>query len=147
MAPRRSGKKQAKRKAPPKAPGKRGGRRRTSWGKGKSGNPKGRPPLPEDYKLAMGEIGPRALAALGLIIDNAEHPRHEQAIEYALNRWKGTPTARTEIAGPGGGPIALKTVLTSDEKRRRVAELAAVAAARVAASTKKTGSDGPGGSD
>jgi len=89
-------------------------------------------------------LGPAGLAALDAILANPDHPRHEQAAEYIVNRWKGTPTARTEISGPAGGPVALKTVLTSDEKRRRIVELAALAAARVEAG-KKT--DEPGESD
>lgn len=46
----------------------------------------------------------------------------------------GTKAAlRIETSGPGGGPIAVKTVLTSDEKRARAAALMAAAGARLAA--------------
>lgn len=87
------------------------------------------------------------MKAIDEILANTEHPRHAEIAMYIVNRWKGTPTARTEISAPGGGPVAIKTVLTSDEKRRRIAELAAVAAARVAAAKKASGGDAPGGSD
>lgn len=86
-------------------------------------------------------IGPKGLAAIESILDNPDHPRYGQTAEYAVNRWKGPPTARVEISGPAGGPMAIKTVLTSDEKRRRTAELAALAAARIAQG-KKADDDG-----
>jgi hypothetical protein len=111
----------------------KGHRSRTTWSKGKSGNPKGRTPLPADYKLALDDLGPRGLQALSNIIDDPSYPRHEQACEYVLNRWKGTPTVKTEMSGPGGGPIAVKTVLTSDEKRARFRQLAEKAAGLEAA--------------
>jgi hypothetical protein len=131
-------------------PGKCGGRRRTSFKPGQSGNPKGRPPLPLDYKLAMNDrIGPKGLAALEAVLDNPQHPRHEQAAEYAVNRWKGTPTVKTEVSGPDGGPLAVREVRTSDERRARLRELEAKAAALVAGTAKaaKPGSDDPDGSD
>ena len=90
-------------------------------------------------------IGPKGLAALEAILDNPGHPRHEQAAEYAINRWKGTPTVKTEIAGPDGGPVAVKTVMTSDEKRARVAALMATARARAGAG--QTGEHDPGEPD
>lgn len=115
-------------------PGRRGGKRSTSWTKGKAPKSPGRPPLPEDYKTFLNDqLGPKGLAALDAILDDPEHPRHEQAAEYVVNRWKGTPTAKTEIAGPGGGPIPVTTEPTSGEKRARALALLARAAARVAA--------------
>ncbi len=133
----RNSEQSAKRK--PRGPGRR-------FPPGKSGNPKGRPPLPEDYKTFLSDrLGPKGLAALEAILDNPRHPRHEQCAEYVINRWKGTPTVKTEIAGPDGGPIAVKTVMTSDEKRARVASLIATARARARAG--HTGEDDPGGSD
>jgi hypothetical protein len=145
MATRRKG--QQKGKTAKKPPAKRGGRRRTTWGKSNP-PPKspGRPPLPPDYKLAMEDLGPRAVQALSAIVDNPEHPRHEQAIEYALNRWKGTPTARTEISGPKGGPVPVNAVTTSGAKRARVGALLAAAAARVAAGAAEPAKQEPDGS-
>lgn len=124
----------------------RGGKRRTSWKPGQSGNTKGRPLLPLDYKLAMSDrVGPKGLAALEAILDNPKHPRHEQAAEYAVNRWKGTPTVKTEISGPEGGPVAVRQVLTSDEKRARAAALIQAARDRVTAAN--AGEDDPAGAD
>lgn len=91
----------------------------------------GRPPLPPEYKLAMEDLGPRGLQALANIIEDPTYPRHEQACEYVVNRWKGTPTTRIEQSGPGGGPIAVKTVLTSDEKRARIRALEEAARERL----------------
>jgi hypothetical protein len=120
----------------------RGGKRSTSFKPGQSGNLAGRTPLPADYKVAMADrLGPKGLACLEAILDTPDHPRHEQAVEYTINRWKGTPTVRTELTGPAGGPLAIKTVLTSDEKRTRVAELLETARARVAGG--RTGEDDP----
>lgn len=130
-----------------KPAGKRGGRRRTSFGPGQSGNLKGRPPLPTDYKTAMHDrLGPKGLSCLEAILDKPAHPRHEQCAEYVVNRWKGTPTVKTEVSGPDGGPVAVKTVLTSGEKRARVAALIATVKARAAAGAP-SGQDDPGRSD
>lgn len=102
-----------KRKAPPHA-----------WKPGQSGNPKGRKPLPTDYKTFLNDrLGPMGLAALESILDNKDHPRHEQAVEYTINRWKGTPTVKVETSGPAGGPIEIRSVkdLSSGERRKAIA--------------------------
>ena len=91
----------------------------------------------------MEDVGPRGLQAISNIIDDPAHPQHATVAMYVVNRWKGTPTVKTEIGGPGGGPIPIKTVLTSDEKRARVAALIETARARVrAASTQGDDSSG-----
>lgn len=103
----------------PRGPGRR-------FKAGESGNPKGRPVLPSDYKEAMEDLGPRGLAALANIVDDPDHPRHEQAAEYLVNRWKGAPTQRGEISGPGGGPIDLReNHMTREEMRREIERLEA----------------------
>jgi hypothetical protein len=113
------------------------GRKRTgnrgSFKKGKSGNPGGRPKLPPEYKLAMEDLGPRGLQALSDIIENPFHPRREQAAEYIVNRWKGTPTQRIEQSGPDGGPIAVTDLRMTREEMRRELEVLE-AAERVAGS-------------
>jgi len=122
----------------------RGGRRRTSFPPGKSGNPAGRPPLPTDYKQWLNDKGgPKGLQCLEAILDDPTHPRHEQCAEYVVNQWKGTPTAKSEISGPGGGPLAVRAVLTSDEKRGRQRALAEKAAV-VVASRIAIGENEPG---
>lgn len=101
--------------------------------KGQSGNPSGRPPLSPEYKVAVEDVGKRSLQGLSNIIDDPTHVNYFQALIAGLNRWKGTPTSKSEIGGPGGGPIPFKTVLTSDEKRARFRQLAEKAAALEAA--------------
>lgn len=143
MPTRRKG--QKKGKAAKKVAVKRGGRRRTTWGKDRP-PPKspGRPPLPPDYKAALDtRLGPAAANAQEAILFNPDHPRHEQMVEYTLNRWKGTPTTRTEISGPAGGPVTMTTVTTSGAKRARAIELIKAAQARVSAA--KTEPDGAAG--
>jgi hypothetical protein len=138
--------------AKPKAPGKARGKPFELGNQAARGH--GRPSLPADYRAAMEDLGPRGLQALSDIVADPEHPRHEHACEYVVNRWKGTPKQRTELSGPEGGPIPVKAVRTSDEKRRRVAELAErarkLAASRVVAAAraaKTPGEDDPGESD
>lgn len=64
-------------------------------------------------------------------------------IEDHLSKLQGTQAPKVvHLAGAGGGPIEVKTVLTSDEKRARAAALIAAAQARGAG--KK---DDPGDAD
>lgn len=66
-------------------------------------------------------MGPRALDALDAIIDDPSHPRHEQCLEYVMNRWKGAPVARAELSGPDGGPIETRDAkMTREELRREI---------------------------
>jgi hypothetical protein len=73
--------------------------------KGKSGNPKGRPPISPEYKAAMSQLEPDALEGLAEIVRDRRHPQREKAIEYVINRNRGKPTERREISGPGGEPV------------------------------------------
>ncbi len=122
---------------------------RTSWKPGQSGNLKGRPPLPKDYKIAMNDrLGPKGLECLDAILHNPTHPRHEQAVEYTINRWKGTPTVKVEASGPAGGPIEVRSVkdLSSGERRKAIAAAMAKRAAleaELAAAAADDGEDQP----
>ena len=44
----------------------------------------------------------------------------------------GKPKERVELSGPAGGPIEMAQVMTSDENRQRVNQLAAIARDRMA---------------
>jgi hypothetical protein len=116
---------------------KRGGRRRTTWTKETRPRSPGRPKLPADYKAALEDMGPRGMQALQNILDNPDHPRHEQAAEYIVNRWKGTPTVKVESSGPNGGPIPVALATTSGAKRARAVALLEAAAARIAEAQAK----------
>lgn len=131
----------------------RGGKRRTSWKPGQSGNLKGRPPLPEDYKQAMKVLDPLATKVLEDVMSDKKHPRRQQAAEYVLNRNHGTPRTRTEVSTPVGKPIEVKVrgvrSMTTEERQRFTDELIARrAAAGVGAlegEADSAGDDGEGG--
>lgn len=99
-----------------------------SWKPGQSGNPAGRPPLPDEYKDSIKALAKKGLQALDAILDNPRHFRHEQACEYVVNRAHGTPTVRAEISGPDGGPVQVAN-LTTAERLARLQQLEAEAAA------------------
>ena len=71
-------------------------------------------------------LGPRALEVLEEVLGGPDHPRREQAAEYVTNRWKGAPTSRSEVSGPGGGPIETRDLqMTREEMRREIERLEA----------------------
>lgn len=131
----------------------RGGKRRTSWKKGQSGNLKGRPVLPEDYKAAMKILDPMATKVLQAVLDDPKHPRRQQAAEYVLNRNHGTPRTRTEVSTPIGKAIEVKVrgvrSMTTEERQKHVDELiakrAAAAAGAGAGVLENSTGDGEGG--
>lgn len=109
----------------------RGGRRSTTWRKGQSGNLKGRPKIPAPYKEAIAALDPMAGQALGEILADPAHKDRARIAEYVWNRNHGMPKQRVEASGPDGAPIPIKAVLTSEEKRARLASILATGAARL----------------
>lgn len=107
--------------------------------KGKSGNPSGRPKQPPGYRESIEALAKKGLDALEQILDTPRHPRREQAAEYVCNRAWGTPTTRSEISGPDGGPVGIAAVrsMTTGEQRKRLAVL--LAKAQAAASSQPPG--------
>jgi hypothetical protein len=109
---------------------------------GQSGNPGGVPATVQEFRE---EVRKRTMAVLDRLDDVLDHGTEEGIIrasrELFANAWS-KPTLRVEASGPGGGPIAIKTVLTSDERRARAAALLAKATG-----LKKSGDDDPGESD
>lgn len=105
----------------PRGPGRR-------WKPGQSGNLKGRPKIPAEYKAAIKMLDPMAGQALGDILANPKHPHRRQAAEYVWNRNHGMPRARHELSTPPGQPMELnvkRSAPTSAELRRELEALIA----------------------
>ena len=66
------------------------------------GRPKhpGNIPLPKGTREAFTVLSDYAFEALGKILADPYHPRHEQAAEYALNQKWGTARQHVEISDP-----------------------------------------------
>lgn len=67
--------------------------------KGESGNPGGRPKIPEDIKQAFKDLTPAAIATLTEIVNckSAKHSDRIKAAEIILDRGWGKPTQSMEI--------------------------------------------------
>ena len=59
-------------------------------------------PLPKGTREAFTVISDLAFEALRNIVQDPDHPRHEQACEYALNQKWGTARQHVEISDPSG---------------------------------------------
>ena len=97
------------RKYPPRQRGPKKKPRGMPFEKGNPGNPNatGRPPrwkptmpLPKGTREAFTVLSDVAFAALQNILEDDEHPRHEQAIEYVLNQAHGTARQSLDINDP-----------------------------------------------
>jgi hypothetical protein len=114
---------------------------------GASGNPKGRPPMPEDTKLAFKRLDLRAIEGLETVLLNPAHPRFEQACEYVIDRNHGKAVSTLELTGKNGGPMESADVtervegLNSEQAAKRMAELMAKMTA--AKATGEASPDGP----
>lgn len=62
--------------------------------------------MSQEYRAAIDQIEPDALAGLAEIVRNPSHKDRQKAIEYVLNRKHGKPTERREISGPDGQPVS-----------------------------------------
>lgn len=112
----------------------------TRFQPGKSPNPGG---VPKDVKEFRALMQLRTEVSLQRVDDILDHGTERGIIEVSKEVWAngwGKPTVRIEQSGPAGGPIEVKAVLTSDERRARAAALIAQAAARAGA--KKAGAKG-----
>lgn len=71
------------------------------WKKGESGNPNGRPKIPEDVKEAFKNATPKAIETLQTILDNPEARDGDKirAAEIILDRAWGKPTQSMELDG------------------------------------------------
>lgn len=97
--------------------------------KGKSGNPGGRPRVPDDVREAAKALTALALDTLEKIIRDDETPAAARvtACEAVLNRAWGKPAQAVELTGKDGGAILTEeTGMT--ESARRIAYLLSAAA-------------------
>jgi hypothetical protein len=75
--------------------------------KGKSGNPGGRPKIPDDVKEAARALTPVAIATLQEVCTDPDAPASARvtAAEALLNRAWGKPSQAVELSGKDGGAI------------------------------------------
>lgn len=109
----------------------------TRFEPGKSANPGGVPKDVREYRELMRARIPVMLARLDDVLEHGT----EEGLKFAIREVNANafpkPVQSIELAGPDGGAIPVKAVMTSDEKRKRTEVLIAAAAARAAA--KKPG--------
>jgi hypothetical protein len=70
---------------------------KAAWEAAGGKRPRGRPPLPKGTQDAFNVMCPHAQEALLDIVFNPNHPRHEQALEYVVNRVAGTPRSAVTV--------------------------------------------------
>jgi len=93
---------------------------------GVSGNPSGRPKIPEDIKEACKAASIEAIDIL-LTLMRSEDTNAGERIKAAttiLNRAWGTPAQSIELTGKDGGPIETMSV---EKRKARITELLAKA--------------------
>lgn len=79
---------------------------------GVSGNPNGRPKIPQDVIDAARAHTETAIATLVSMCQTSEDDKvRVQAAEAILNRAWGKPTERQEITGANGGPVQQESVV------------------------------------
>lgn len=83
------------------------------FAKGKSGNPGGRPKIPDDVKAAARAHTMEAIQTLVDVMRSKSitvASARVTAAQALLNRAWGTPVQTTEITGKDGGPIQQETI-------------------------------------
>ena len=108
----------------------------TQYKPGKTGNAGGVPKDVREYRELMRQRIPTMLARLDDVFDHGTEEGVIKAIREVNANAFPKPVQSIELAGPDGGAIPVKAVMTSDEKRKRAAALIAAALARAAAKKK-----------
>ena len=77
---------------------------------GHSGNPGGRPKMPEEFRQLARENSVPALQVVVNILKNPKSANKDRlkAAEIILDRAWGKPVQGVEMSGPGGGPVEVK---------------------------------------
>ncbi len=109
----------------------------TRFEPGKTGNPGGVPKDVAEYRALMRMRIATSMARLDDLLDHGTEDGVKFAIREVNQNSFPRPTQSIELGGPGGGPIPVRAVMTSDEKRKRAEALIAGAVARAA--VKKPG--------
>lgn len=96
--------------------------------KGRSGNPGGRPKIPEEVKDAARAHTMDAIRTLAEVCRGKKMSpaARVSAATALLDRGWGKPVQTSEISGPGGGPVGVASVpleALTDEQRHVIASI------------------------
>jgi hypothetical protein len=90
----------------------------TPFKPGASGNPSGRPKIPDDIKKILKLQAPNALQKLLTLMESNDERIALTAANCVLDRAWGKPAQSTEISGPDGEAIEVRDVTPLDIARR-----------------------------
>jgi len=90
----------------------------TPFKPGASGNPSGRPKIPDDVKKILKLQAPNALQKLLTLMESNDERIALTAANCVLDRAWGKPTQTTEVSGPDGEALEVKDVTPLDIARR-----------------------------
>ena len=104
--------------------GKRGGLRSTSWKPGVCPNPGGRPKTDRDFRLACDEHSIEALDGWVAVLrdPDAKDCDKIRAGELIVGHAGHAITTKSELSGPGGGPLANPFAALTVEQLRKLAD-------------------------
>lgn len=81
--------------------------------KGQSGNPSGRPKVPNEIVQLARDNSLKAITRLVSLIDSAEEKIALQASNAVLDRAYGKPVQATELMGAGGQGLEINLIIKS----------------------------------
>ena len=90
----------------------------TPFKPGQSGNPSGRPKIPDDIKKILKLQAPNALQKLLTLMESDDERIALVAANSILDRAWGKPVQANEHSGPDGEPIQLENVSDLEAARR-----------------------------